>query len=95
MSGTCILRRWLLMAVGSVALAGTVSGGEFANPHLCQKGQQLLLYFRTIYGKQILAGYNVYPHTPDDYQQTGRHAAIWGRDIQWLGDVTCRGTVTF
>ena len=87
MSGTCILRRWLLMVVGSVALVGTVSGGEFANPHLCQKGQQLLLYFRTIYGKQILAGYNVYPHTPDDYQQTGRHAAIWGRDIQWLKDV--------
>jgi len=60
---------------------------EPANPNLCQEGKELLAFFESIYGKQVLAGYNVYPHTPDDYQQTARQAAIWGRDIRWLGDV--------
>lgn len=57
------------------------------NPHLCPKGREMLAYFHEIYGKRILSGYNVYVHTPDDYEQTGMLAAIWGRDIQWLPPV--------
>ncbi|MGQ9761608.1 MAG: glycosyl hydrolase [Thermogutta sp.] len=59
-----------------------------ANPELCKEGKQLLAYFDEIYGKKLLAGYNVYPHTPDDYEQTGKQAVIWGRDIRWLGDAS-------
>ncbi len=49
--------------------------------------RKLFSYLQSMYGKKMLSGYNVYVHTPDDYGQTGKHAAIWGRDIRWLGDV--------
>ncbi|MCS7237524.1 MAG: glycosyl hydrolase [Thermoguttaceae bacterium] len=60
---------------------------EPANPNLCAKGREILQYFQSVYGKRLLAGYNVYVHTPDDYEQTGMLAAIWGRDMQWLPPV--------
>ena len=78
-----IVLGWVVALIPWIAWAGQPS-----NPELCKEGKALLAYFEGIYGKKILAGYNVYPHTPDDYQQTGRQAAIWGRDIRWLGDVT-------
>lgn len=77
-----------LILGGMIALVPWIAWAwQPANPNLCEDGKKLLAYFESIYGKKTLAGYNVYPHTPDDYQQTGRQAAIWGRDIQWLGDV--------
>jgi len=60
---------------------------EPVNPDLSPAARQVLDYLHSIYGKKVLAGYNVYVHTPDDYEQTGKQAAIWGRDIRWLGDV--------
>ena len=57
------------------------------NPNLSAEARQVLDYLESTYQKQVLAGYNVYVHTPDDYEQTGKQAAIWGRDIRWLGDV--------
>ena len=61
--------------------------GEPVNPNLSAEARQILSYLDSIYQKRVLAGYNVYVHTPDDYEQTGKQAAIWGRDIRWLGDV--------
>jgi hypothetical protein len=51
------------------------------------RGPTGLQVLEATYEKKVLAGYNVYVHTPDDNEQTGKQAAIWGRDIQWLGDV--------
>jgi mannan endo-1,4-beta-mannosidase len=62
-------------------------GGEPVNPNLSPEARQVFDYLESTYQKQVLAGYNVYVHTPDDYEQTGKQAAIWGRDIRWLGDV--------
>lgn len=58
-----------------------------ANPNLDAPARRVLAYLESVYGKQVLCGYNVYVHTPDDYEQTGKQAAIWGRDIRWLGEV--------
>lgn len=68
----------------AIPLACTAT--EPANPKLDPVAREVLAYLDSVYGKKVLSGYNVYPHTPDDYGQTGRQAAIWGRDIQWLGD---------
>jgi mannan endo-1,4-beta-mannosidase len=59
---------------------------EPVNPNLSPSAQRVLDYLESQYGRKMLSGYNVYVHTPDDYGQTGKHAAIWGRDIQWLGE---------
>ncbi len=90
-------RQWDLAKIGVLALillcsflggyGRQVFGVEPADPNLCPKGRGILRYFESIYGRRILLGYNVYVHTPDDYEQTGMLAAIWGRDIQWLGPV--------
>jgi mannan endo-1,4-beta-mannosidase len=60
---------------------------EAVNPNLSPEARQVFNYLESTYQKQVLVGYNVYVHTPDDYEQTGKQAAIWGRDIRWLGDV--------
>jgi mannan endo-1,4-beta-mannosidase len=73
-------------AVGLWHLAAA-SAGEPVNPNLTPEARQVFKYLEATYEKKVLAGYNVYVHTPDDYEQTGKQAAIWGRDIQWLGDV--------
>jgi mannan endo-1,4-beta-mannosidase len=86
--GRCAMAKNLVLGWVMVLIPLMAWAGQPANPELCKEGKELLSYFEGIYGKKILAGYNVYPHTPDDYQQTGRQAAIWGRDIKWLGDVT-------
>jgi len=65
---------------------GNASGIEPVNPNLDATARQVLEYLDSVYGTRMLSGYNVYVHTPDDYEQTGMHAAIWGRDIRWLGD---------
>lgn len=57
---------------------------EPVNPQASAEVREVLNYLESVYGKQTLAGYNVYVHTPDDYEQTGRQAAVWGRDIRWL-----------
>ncbi len=59
---------------------------EPVNPDLIPEGREVLSYLDSIYGQKTIAGYNVYVHTPDVYEQTARHGAIWGRDIRWLGD---------
>jgi len=83
-------RFWVGVSLGLLFpwfFGGEVLGIEPANPNLCPKGREILEYFQSIYGKRILSGYNVYVHTPDDYEQTGMLAAIWGRDMQWLPPV--------
>lgn len=57
---------------------------EPVNPNLNPTARQVLNYLASVYQKKMLCGYNVYVHTPDDYEQTGKQAAIWGRDIRWL-----------
>jgi len=79
--------------VGVALLAGLVAVGrtygiEPVNPNLHATAREVLDYLDSIYQKKVLAGYNVYVHTPDDYEQTGKHAAVWGRDIRWLGDAS-------
>jgi mannan endo-1,4-beta-mannosidase len=59
---------------------------EPVNPNLNPTARKVLEYLESVYQKKTLCGYNVYVHTPDDYEQTGMHAAVWGRDIRWLGD---------
>ena len=75
--------------VAGLSLCCLVRGwaGEPVNPNLSPEARQVLTYLESVYQKRVLAGYNVYVHTPDDYEQTGKQAAIWGRDIRWLGDV--------
>jgi mannan endo-1,4-beta-mannosidase len=59
---------------------------EPVNPNLSPTARRVLECLDSVYQKNTLCGYNVYVHTPDDYEQTGMQAAIWGRDIRWLGD---------
>jgi len=59
---------------------------EPVNPNLSPTARKVLEYLDSVYQTKTLCGYNVYVHTPDDYEQTGMQAAIWGRDMQWLGD---------
>ena len=77
----------MLGAVFGLCCHGADWAGEPVNPNLSREALQVLDYLESTYQKQVLAGYNVYVHTPDDYEQTGKQAAIWGRDIRWLGDV--------
>jgi hypothetical protein len=63
-----------------------VLGIEPVNPNLNPAGREVLEYLASIYQTRMICGYNVYVHTPDDYEQTAKHGAIWGRDIRWLGD---------
>ncbi len=74
-------------AVFGLCCSGPGLAGEPVNPNLSPQARQIFNYLKSTYQKQVLAGYNVYVHTPDDYEQTGKQAAIWGRDIRWLGDV--------
>ena len=76
-----------VVAVFSLCCSERGWAGDPVNPNLSAEGRQVLDYLDSTYQKQVLAGYNVYVHTPDDYEQTGKQAAIWGRDIRWLGDV--------
>ena len=73
----------LLLAAGMAAPAAAM---EPANPKLNATARKVLDYLESVYQKRMLSGYNVYVHTPDDYEQTGKQAAVWGRDIRWLGD---------
>lgn len=85
------MRTLVLGAAAAAAVAlwclATASAGDPVNPNLSPEARQVFKYLQSTYEKKALAGYNVYVHTPDDYEQTGKQAAIWGRDIQWLGDV--------
>ena len=59
---------------------------EPVNPNLNPTAREVLNYLESTYQTRMLCGYNVYVHTPDDYEQTGKQGAIWGRDIRWLDD---------
>ena len=61
-----------------------VNAIEPVNSKLSTTARGVLNYLESVYGKSMLSGYNVYPHTPDDYEQTGVKAAVWGREIRWL-----------
>ena len=73
-----------------ILFAGGFSANAFCvepvNPNLSPTAREVLDYLGAVYQNGTLCGYNVYVHTPDDYEQTGMQAAIWGRDIRWLGD---------
>jgi len=79
----------LIVAVSLLAVCcpAAAPAGDPVNPNLSPEAREVLDYLHSIYQKKVLAGYNVYVHTPDDYEQTGKRAAVWGRDIRWLGDV--------
>jgi hypothetical protein len=80
-------RNGIVSALFLAALvAAPVRGAEPVNPRLNATARKVLTYLESVYGKKMLSGYNVYVHTPDDYEQTGRQAAVWGRDIRWLSD---------
>ena len=67
-------------------LAAPASALEPANPRLNATARKVLDYLESVYQKKMLSGFNVYVHTPDDYEQTGKQAAVWGRDIRWLSN---------
>ena len=68
------------------AMATSAASLEPANPKLNATARKVLDYLESVYQKKVLSGFNVYVHTPDDYEQTGKQAAVWGRDIRWLSD---------
>jgi mannan endo-1,4-beta-mannosidase len=74
------------LSVMGLVSTGVASAIEPVNPNLDATAREVLNYLGSIYQQKALAGYNVYVHTPDDYEQTGKRAAVWGRDIRWLGD---------
>ena len=74
------------LALVGICCSAAVQAGDPVNPNLSPAARDVLKYLNSIYQKKVLAGYNVYVHTPNDYEQTGKQAAIWGRDIRWLGD---------
>jgi len=80
------LRMWIVVLLSGLCLQGRARCIEPVNPNLNPTARKVLAYLDSVYQKKMLAGYNVYVHTPDDYEQTGMQAAVWGRDIQWLGD---------
>jgi hypothetical protein len=59
---------------------------EPVNSNLSPTAREVLNYLASTYQTKMLCGYNVYVHTPDDYEQTAKQGAIWGRDIRWLGE---------
>ena len=67
---------------------------EPINPKLSPTARGVLNYLESVYGKSMLSGYNIYPHTPGDYEQTGMKAAIWARDIRWMGARKIDKTIT-
>lgn len=73
--------------LATLFLTTEVRAAEPVNPNLSPVARDVFSYLESVYQKKVLAGYNVYVHTPDDYEQTGRQAAIWGRDIRWLSDL--------
>ncbi len=85
------MRTLVLGAAASAAIGlwcfTATSASDPVNPNLSPEARQVFKYLEATYEKKVLAGYNVCVHTPDDYEQTGKQAAIWGRDIQWLDDV--------
>lgn len=81
-----IIPHSLAVAVLFATCPLVVRATEPVNENLCPAGREVLDYFESVYQKKVLAGYNVYVHTPDDYEQTGKQAAVWGRDIRWLGE---------
>ena len=81
------MRRFLLPAfVLPLSLSLSSPAATPVNPRLDPAAREVLDYLASVYGRKQLSGYNVYVHTPDDYEQTGKQAAVWGRDIRWLGD---------
>jgi len=57
------------------------------NEKLSPNAKATFEYLEKTYKTKMLAGYNVFGHTPDIYEQTGKHGAIWARDIQWFGKI--------
>ena len=80
-------------ALAALWLTVGAAGIEPVNPNLNPTARQVLNYLDSVYGKKMLAGYNVYVHTPDDYEQTGKQAAVWAMRRRWSS--THGGTVTY
>ncbi len=78
---------WTAVALAGLGCPAAARADDPVNPNLSATARQVLEYLHSICQQKVLAGYNVYVHTPDDYEQTGKQAAIWGRDVRWLGDV--------
>jgi len=78
------LVRFVLPMLLVAGAAAPVAAMEPANPKLNATASKVLDYLESVHQKKMLCGYNVYVHTPDDFEQTGKQAAVWGRDIRWL-----------
>ena len=81
---------FVILVIG-VYFSATALCIEPVNPNLNPTARQVLNYLESVYQTKMLCGYNVYVHTPDDYEQTGKQAAIWGRDIRWLDEPSVVG----
>lgn len=79
------LGRYGVVAALVALLAGAGLRAE-RRPHLDERAQEALDYLESQAGTRALLGYNMYVHTPDVYEQTGKRAAILGRDLRWLGE---------
>jgi len=94
-SYTTIIKKWVTttkklfkyMTLLCLVFSFNCFSYEPVNKNLSHNAEIIFNYFQNIYKTKTLAGYNVYPHTPDIYEQTGKHGAIWARDLKWFGDV--------
>jgi mannan endo-1,4-beta-mannosidase len=59
---------------------------EPVNKNIDPNTKELFEYLQGIYQRKSLSGYNVYGHAPDLFEQVGKNAAIWARDLQWFGE---------
>lgn len=79
--------RHLILLVACLSLAPSINIAlEAVNPDLNATAQAVLDELAAGYGERVLCGYNTYVHTPDDYQQTAKHGAVQGFDLNWYGD---------
>lgn len=76
------MKKCLLVLLGLI-LSSSVWALDPVNPDANAKAREVLNYLASIYQQKTLMGYNVYVHTPDLYEQTGRHGAVWSDDLEW------------
>lgn len=74
-------RRWVLALILTLTAISPSAAQQPVNRNASREAREVLTYLASIYGKKSLLGYNVYPHTPDLYEQTGRHGALWEVDL--------------
>ncbi len=68
----CLGKVFTVVSLVVAGLAVAVPGAEPVNPNLSAAAREVLDYLDSVHQKKVLCGYNVYVHTPDDYEQTGK-----------------------